>query len=128
MMDGPAKPPVVPIEFISARPPAAPIPERKRAGIVQMIARAVLVPTTAAVRPMKEMTSEFAQTANRRPTPETRQVEARPAILRPLRPIAVAQKIMTTQAIKLGNAVRKPTAKLEKFWPLKISGRKRATP
>src|SRR4029079_11329177 len=47
MMYGPTKPPLVPMELMNARPPAAAIPVRKRGGIVQKIARAPLTPVTA---------------------------------------------------------------------------------
>jgi len=39
MTYGPTNPPVVPMELMKARPPAAAMPVRKRGGIVQKIAR-----------------------------------------------------------------------------------------
>ena len=44
---GPIAPPVVPMELMNARPPAAAIPVRNRGGIVQKMARAPLMPVTA---------------------------------------------------------------------------------
>ena len=48
---GPTNPPVVPMELMNARPPAAAMPVRNRGGMVQKIARAPLMPVTATAIP-----------------------------------------------------------------------------
>src|SRR5260370_30888864 len=45
IMDGPTKPPTVPMLLMNARPPAAATPVRNRVGMVQQVARAAVTPT-----------------------------------------------------------------------------------
>src|ERR1700689_4087321 len=51
IMEGPAKPPIVPMLLMKASPPAAAAPVKKRVGMVQKIARAAVTPTKAALKP-----------------------------------------------------------------------------
>ena len=83
---GPTKPPIVPIELMNARPPAAAMPVRKRGGIVQKMPARSVDPVSATVRPHTD-TQKFARKRSRRgsPRPRRRHASARLTTLLPRR-------------------------------------------
>src|SRR5689334_14150165 len=100
MIVGPTKPPIVPIELMNARPPAAARPLRNRGGIVQNSARAALTPLTATVIHSTDIQKEVP--ANRidptKPTAASAHANARLPTLLPRRSTCPAQRIIVTLA------------------------------
>src|SRR6186997_688759 len=99
-MVGPTNPPMVPMELMKARPPAAARPLRKRGGIVQKRARAALTPLTATV--IQSTDNQNDVPANRiepmNPTAASAHATARLPTLLPRRSTRPAQRIIVTLA------------------------------
>src|ERR1700722_4377470 len=85
IMEGPAKPPIVPMLLMKASPPAAAAPVKKRVGMVQKIARAAVTPTSAALKPTRAIVSEPDMIGATRPAPPSKHAIARFTMRRPLR-------------------------------------------
>src|SRR5258708_16487150 len=108
------------MELIKAGPPAAPIPVRKRVGIVQKIARAEVTPISAAVAPIIARMKEPEATKRTIPNTERRQAMVRLLIFLPLRSTCQAQMIIATEAKRQGRAARRLTVRLGNPYSLRI--------
>lgn len=115
MMAGPKNPPMVPMELMSARPPAAAAPVKKRDGIAQNIARAALRPASATVMPRIDGRNDYENSAKPNPAVDNPHVSATCKMRQPRRSIQEAQSTM-------------PTIASEKAVCLMISGNQTWTP
>src|SRR5262245_1749366 len=98
---GPTNPPVVPIELMNARPPAAAMPVRKRGGMVQKIARAPLTPVTATAIHTTESQKLFLnRIAPRKPHADTAHDSARLTTLLAPRSTCPAHRIIPITAAR----------------------------